>query len=269
MLSGERERKLLRRHRTASAFIVLACFVIVMIPAVRERLQVFFEPTLRAIHEVSAEWQKRREADRDAVTANAEIERLRTLVDGLMFDRTEYERLKHENVELREMVKYEAPEKFKTIPCGIITFDVAAERKLMTLDCGGDQGVRRGNAVLSPQGIFLGTIDVAPSGSSVVQLIKDPTSKVAAEVSGLLDAQGIVMPVGGGAVALRYLGENVKVEPASIVQTSGLLNQVPAGIPIGTIDTTAKESDTPFQRAIIDTPIDAGTLTLVNVLINI
>ena len=135
------------------------------------------------------------------------------------------------------------------------------------LDCGSEKGVVRGNAVLAPNGILIGTIASTESGHTFVQLLKDPLSRVAAEVSGLDDAQGIVMPVGGGAIALRYLGENVKVDPATIIQTSGLLDQVPAGIPIGTVDTTAKESDTPFQRAIIQTPVDPAALSLVNVLI--
>jgi rod shape-determining protein MreC len=266
---GQRERKIAARQRLITILVLVLAVLIAVIAPIRDRIVGFLAPILRIEHDVSANLQQKQDAKRSLDDATKEIDRLHALSNSLIFDRTEYERLKRENVELRQMVKYVAPDKFRTIPCGIIAYDVAGDRKLMTIDCGKDLGISHGNAVLTPDGILLGTIQGPNNGHSIVQLLKDPTSKIAAEVSGMNDAQGIVMPVGGGAVALRYLGENVHVEPATIIQTSGLLDQVPAGIPIGTIDTTVKESDTPFQRAIIQTPVDPASLKLVNVVISL
>ncbi|MEI7741068.1 MAG: rod shape-determining protein MreC [bacterium] len=266
---GQRERKILQRKRITTAIIFCICLAVVWFAGTRNMITKISDPLLEQMHGISASWQNYKNTKQSLVAANMEIERLMTLSNHLIIDKGEYERLKRENVELRQMVKYESPEKFRAEPCGVLAYDIASERKLIMISCGTERGVVRGEAVLAPNGIMVGTISSSEANRSTVQMLKDPMSKVAAEVSGVSDSQGVAMPVGGGALALRYLGENVKVEPSSIIQTSGLLDSVPAGIPIGTIDSTVKEVDTPFQRAIILTPIDAASLTLVNVLINL
>lgn len=119
-----------------------------------------------------------------------------------------------------------------------------------TINKGSRDGVRVGMAVMSTCGLY-GQVESVTDASSVVRLINDANSSVAAMVQNSR-AHGILHGAYDGTLTLEYVPIDMIVGEGDIVIASGSGGVYPRGIVIGTVRTIETDSSKLYHRIIVE-----------------
>lgn len=144
---------------------------------------------------------------------------------------TENERLRS-LLELRE--KY--PE-FQTTAASVIAKDGANYGRFITIDKGTESGIEVNQAVISQNGL-VGLVFESGHGWAKIQTILDPSTSVGCRITRTGDvsvAEGDNALVNDGMLKMLYISKQFTILEGDIVETSGLGEIYPRGIPIGKI----------------------------------
>lgn len=136
--------------------------------------------------------------------------------------------------------------------------------KTILLDRGSQEGVRRNQPVLAPDGLVGRVVEVTPT-SAKVQLLTDPVSAVGGLVQ-RTRVTGIVSGNLGTGARVRYLPLLADVVVGDEVVTSGMGGVFPKGIPVGRITAVERRSGALFQEAGLQPLVDLGRLEEVMIL---
>ena len=161
------------------------------------------------------------------------------------------------------MTKYMAtprfPDGFKLLPTQVIAQPPNQFDQTLTVAAGANDGVRRGNAVVDPEGNLVGTVSLVYSRSALVTMLTDETSAVAAK-DPATGAKGLIKHAQGTAstMILDRVEKKEVVREGDTVITSGfkwrdLSSLYPAGISIGWVSSTSLV-DTENFRSVLVTP---------------
>jgi rod shape-determining protein MreC len=143
------------------------------------------------------------------------------------------EELKRENDRLRGLLHFRAKEKVKFVVSKIVSRDISLYFRTIKIDRGMDDGVQKGMAVVSPQGV-IGRILSAEDSTATVLLITDVNSRVDAIVQ--RSRQQVI--VGGspdGDLNLRFLPRRQDIRQGDLLVTSGYGETFPSGFKIGRV----------------------------------
>jgi rod shape-determining protein MreC len=115
----------------------------------------------------------------------------------------------------------------------------------ITINAGSGSGVRVNDPVIDPDGV-IGTVTTLAADSSVVTLINDPSSGVAAR-DAVSREQGLVVPEPGspGQLELQDVSSPGEVKVGDLIVTAGEQHGAsffPADLPIGTVTSAATSS---------------------------
>jgi rod shape-determining protein MreC len=121
----------------------------------------------------------------------------------------------------------------KTVPAQVIGSGGSDLSRIIYIDKGGNDGIKRDFAVITANGIVGKVLEVFPSVSQVL-LINDQTSGVGAmlEKSRL---QGVLKGTPDGEIVLQRVMSDEKVVPGDVVLSSGGDRIFPKGLPVGTV----------------------------------
>ena len=147
------------------------------------------------------------------------------------------------------------------LAASVIGRDTSPFLGYLILDQGSDAGVTRGMPVITDQGL-VGHIVEVTSSISKVQLIADSTSAVNAFLQKSRE-RGVVTGQLAGGLELRYISQQVVVEPGELVLTSGLGGSYPRDIVIGTVTAVQKLNYEVLQKADVTPAVDFNRLEIV------
>jgi rod shape-determining protein MreC len=119
----------------------------------------------------------------------------------------------------------------RTLPARIIGTGTGANSRLVFIDQGSGEGVMRGMAVVTPDGIVGKVLAAYPTASQVL-LITDPTF-AAGVISEVHRVHGTLKGVGQSKVIVDYVQNEEKVENGEMFYTSGSDRIFPKGMPVG------------------------------------
>ncbi|MDO8425615.1 MAG: rod shape-determining protein MreC [bacterium] len=123
-----------------------------------------------------------------------------------------------------------------------------------------------GDPVLA-HGALIGRIAEVGEARAVVRLLRDERSRIAVALAGGTGAPiGIVEPALGGGHALTHIPIDVAMVQDASVVTAATDEQIPAGIPVGTVSEVRVAPGGFFQRAALVTFADPRAETFVTVL---
>lgn len=113
----------------------------------------------------------------------------------------------------------------------------------ITIGAGKDKQVRKGSAVVCPEGL-VGVVQVVDSTTSQVQLLSSPLPfKIGALVEGQIAAAGLLHGEGPSRLILEFSDPSVVVKTGNVVFTSGFSERIPRGIPIGKVVQVVDDKD--------------------------
>jgi len=168
-----------------------------------------------------------------------------------------FQKVMEENSRLRAMLVYKQNTPWKTMAAQVIAHNPRAEFRMLTINRGEKDGVRRRMPVVAPQGLVGQVYRVGPHASSVL-LITDPTSAVDARINET-GARGLIKGRVMGAewqrsyfmTALEFVDRASLVRTGGLVMTTGLDGVFPEGIPIGEISQINEDDLGLFKEAAV------------------
>ncbi len=184
----------------------------------------------------------------------------------LLFDRAAYLTLQQETGELRDLVQYIGVSTSPSISAAVIGKSLDPITNTMIINAGAKQGVRLGNPVIVGKGILIGKIVRAEEMFSIVRLLYDNQSKIAATVLNNDRSIGVVEGGYGISVRMNFVPQHEIVAVDDIVVSSGLEPGIPRGLVIGRVESIEKEVYEPFQRAVLSPAVNVQKVSLVSVL---
>jgi rod shape-determining protein MreC len=182
-------------------------------------------------------------------------------------DGTENTLLREENEELRKQLSFFSKNKFVHVGAEVIGRTVDPLSTVVVMNRGLQDGVYISNPVVVGEGVLVGTVIEVFETTSFVRLISDTQSRIGAT---LLNKEKTIGLVEGGydiGVQMNFIPQNEVVSPGDTVVTSGLSDNMPPGLLIGSVEYVEKQPLEPFQQAILNPLADLSYLTLVSVII--
>ena len=175
--------------------------------------------------------------ERDALLT----ERARLLVDV-----NAAQELVRENAELRTLLQLQSRPGQRVVHAALLYrgHDWFAQR--ITLDQGGDAGLRRGLPVVDASGL-VGQVSRVYPGSSEVMLVSSPgqLTPVLVERTG---QRGLAAGNGPSRLDLRYMPAQTDIRPGDRLLTSGIDRLYPAGIPVARVSRVSRSQSSPYLR---------------------
>jgi len=163
------------------------------------------------------------------------------------------------NERLRKLLDFrETIAASSTVAAEVIGQDPSSWFKSVTINKGEGDGVRRGMAVISPDGVVGQILKAAPHYATVL-LITDYNSGVDSIVQ-KTRARAIVEGGGENRCQLKYLLRTDEVNVGDVIVTSGLGGNFPKGLLIGEIRRVEKKGHGIFQYADLVPSVDLTKL---------
>ena len=172
--------------------------------------------------------------------------------------RTEVGRLRMENNYLKNELStaerakalqvFQARTPSRSLAANVIGLGAGANSKVVFVNRGSTEGVMRGNAVVTPDGIVGKVIAAYPAASEVL-LITDPEF-AAGVISENLQARGTLKGQGNPICKVDYVAYENKVEPGERFYTSGEDRIFPRGFLVGTVKSVRPSQ--PFKEILIE-----------------
>jgi rod shape-determining protein MreC len=182
----------------------------------------------------------------------------------------------HENAQLRKMLSLNRDPVLAYSAYEIVTGRVIARsptvwRSSVTIDLGGDDGVRVDDPVISGDGL-VGRISSVDPGSSQVMLLTDHASAVSAKVVPT-GVQGVIKPEVGNPedLILDFIDSTREIHGGQAVVTAGwraqgLASHFPPGLPVGEVTKASIVEQEANQQVDVRPYADLRNLDFVQVL---
>lgn len=167
------------------------------------------------------------------VDARRENDRLQSELGGLKIENRRLERMlsRFERAEVTR--EYQRGLASQTVPSEVIGVGSNPSAKEIFLDKGRRDGIEKGMAVITADGI-VGKVQAAYAGSSLVVLIHDPGSAVGV-ILARSRARRVMKGEGKLICRVEYLGPEIDVRVGERVYTSGDDRTFPKGLPVGEV----------------------------------
>lgn len=177
--------------------------------------------------------------------ARAENQRLKARVDRLQIEVDQLHGQAAEASRLATLLQFrETHASLPLLAARVISANPAPSTRILYIDRGKRNGVRRDMGVITPDGVVGKILEVYP-GSAQVLLITDRESGVGALLAPTR-TEGVVKGTGGPVLRLDYVQKEEKVQPGELVLTSGLDQIFPKDLPVGKVLATRPGS--PFEH---------------------
>ncbi|MEK7773813.1 MAG: rod shape-determining protein MreC [Deltaproteobacteria bacterium] len=161
----------------------------------------------------------------------------------------ENNRLKEEvnlNSRLKEVLEYREGAGFKTTSASVTGYHTDRWTRTITINKGGEDGIRKDLAVITPLGV-LGMVMEVNGHTSRVLLDTDIRSNIDAIVQ-RTRVMGVVEGGGGGGLVLKYIQQADDVRIGDLLLTSGLTGIFPKGLVIGEVSKIEQSPDSSFKH---------------------
>ncbi len=174
-------------------------------------------------------------------------DQLRTEVNALRMRNAQLESRAAEADRLAELLGFrDTHTEVQMLAARVIGASPDPSSRLLLIDRGSRDNLRRDLGVITPEGVVGKVIAVYPDTSQVL-LLTDKESGVGA-LLGESRAQGPVRGTGEPLLGLEYISNEIKVEPGEKILTSGQDRIFPKDLPVGTVAQVQPDRHGPFQK---------------------
>jgi rod shape-determining protein MreC len=210
--------------------------------------------------------------------AKSQVDGLRREVQKLRQQASQAAQARQENRQLRAAARYVGgplfPSGYRPLSTAIMAQPASAWDQTVVIDAGKNNGVKKGDAVVTPAGL-VGIVTLVYSNEAKVTLLTNESSGAGVSAADQrTGARGIVKHVGGsgGSFTFDHVPPAERVRPGDKVVTAGwrlgkLLPLYPKGIQIGVVATANVRDTDVFQHIRVVPSVDFSKLDTVVVLV--
>jgi rod shape-determining protein MreC len=212
-------------------------------------------------------------------SAHKQAESLAAQLQQLQGKAVQFQEQADENARLRALLDFRDKGTFPAgtgfVVCRVVGKSPTQWNAWAEIDKGSADGLQIDQAVVgatpdSTDNLYgkglVGKIVSVTAHSAQVQFISDADASVAAKVQSSR-AEGIVEGSVDGDLTMNYVERDLKVDPKSIIVTSGYGGVYPAGIPIGIVSNVGEETVDTYKKIDVQPFVDFHVLEEVMVLI--
>ena len=183
---------------------------------------------------------------------------LKQRIDELQKENHQMKEMALANERLEKLLQFREKNSQAMVAAEVIGQDPSSWFKSVTVDKGEKEGVRKGMAVISAEGV-VGQILKTASHYSTVLLVTDYSSAIDSIIQ-RTRAKAIVEGRGENRCMLKYLLRTEDVNVGDIVVTSGLSGNFPKGLMVGEVRKVDKKGHGVFQYAELVPSVDLTRL---------
>jgi rod shape-determining protein MreC len=184
----------------------------------------------------------------------------------ILMEDTQCELIKKENDTLRKQLSFLETGKMKGIVSRIIGSDDPILSKNLIVDKGFDDGIKIGQAVITDNGIIIGKIFKTEARIASVMLLTDNRSKLAVGIISEDITLGLLEGEHDMSLKMNLIPKTAKIFQGETVITSGLEKNIPRGLIAGIIGEIYDTENELFQSALVKTPLQYITSSVVTIL---
>ncbi len=175
--------------------------------------------------------------------------------------------LEEENLELKKILNFVEKNQYDYKISKIIGNNLEGTEKTIIIDKGEKDGIKTGSPVTVGEGILVGKVIKTEKDVSIVRLLSDNQSKIAATILNKEKSLGVVEGGYGLSVKMNFIPRNEVVQIGDLIVTSGLEENIPRGLLIGKVAALENEAYQPFQQAILTPSADYNRFIFLNILL--
>ncbi len=189
---------------------------------------------------------------RKLVSENA---RLSQEVDQLSFENARLKSAQDENAALRRALNFRQQTNFSLLPVEVLISDPTGFSQTIIIDKGSKSDIHLNQPIVAQPGLLVGKVTKIYPDSAEVTLVTDPSIVINGEVveSG---AKGLIKGEHGLGLSLDLVTQNELIKTGDEVVTSGLSNDFPRGLLIGSISAIRSSTTDLFQKAFVSPAAD-------------
>jgi rod shape-determining protein MreC len=179
----------------------------------------------------------------------------------LQQDLVQNEQMVLENQALRKELGFAESSKQPLVPCTVLAKNPFGLTDALVLNCGSEQGVSQGQAVVS-QGYLVGKIILADKKTSTALLATNAGFSTDAKLS-KTGVGAVVRGSYGSGLMLDQLPQDAQIEKKWLIVTAGINDKIPKGILIGEVGDVFSNPNDLFKKVTLLSPIDLDSLEFV------
>jgi rod shape-determining protein MreC len=187
----------------------------------------------------------------DLISIKRENEGLKAEKSELTAKLARFDELMLENQRLAKLLDFKSHMPSHILPARVIGQDLfSSQYRTIRIDRGIENGVSKGMAVITPDGV-VGYVFAVDSNTAQVLVVTDRYAVVDAVVQ-RTRARGIIEGKTETTATLKYLHRSDDVQSGDLIVTSGLDNIFPQGFPIGHVTQVERKSYDITQKVEIE-----------------
>jgi len=190
---------------------------------------------------------------------------LKAEVELLKLKLTDAQEIKLENMRLNNLLTLKQKSSFKVIAARVIGRSPDNWSSVIIIDKGVYNGIRPKMVAMSYLGLVGKVIESSNHVSKII-LINDPNFTISA-ISQRSRQEGLVCGTLGGALIMRYLNSDSDIKVQDVIVTSGLTENCPKALPIGSVVALEDEFSGLSRYAIIKPTVDLSNIEEVLIIV--
>ncbi len=230
---------------------------------VEDLLRAAFLPAARVFSLAGASVGGRLAPHASVATLEERVKDLEARLASVSVDYVQLKALEEENASLRKLAGFLDAGAYDHVSAQVISRTTDRQTATLLIDRGATDGVETGMAVIAEGGVFVGKVTSLREHVSVVTLVSDASSRLAASVAGRPGLIGLVQGEGSGVARLTLVPQSVALTPNQIIVTAGTEEKVPPNLAIGLVNDIEGTPTDPFRSTSLQ-PL-AETVNLVHV----
>jgi rod shape-determining protein MreC len=183
---------------------------------------------------------------------------LKNQVNALKRRIVNQEEVAQENERFRKLLSFKNKSAFSLIAARVIARDPSNWESVVIIDKGKNEGVKKDMAAITELGLAGKVLEVG-NNTSKIALINDPNFSVAGVFLRSRE-EGIVSGTINGICRMKYLSLDSDVKLGDIVVTSGLSQDIPKGILIGSVTEEEAEASNLTKNCLIKPAVNFSKL---------
>jgi len=173
-----------------------------------------------------------------------------------------------ENETLKQQLGFKEKNKRNSILATVIGNNLEGTEKTIIIDRGEKEGIKIGDPAIVDEGILVGEVVKVENDISIVRLLSDNQSKIAATIINKEKSLGVVEGGYGLSVKMNFIPRNEAVQIGDLVVTSGLEENIPRGLLIGKVAAIENEAYQPFQQAVLTPSSDYDRFVYLSIILS-